>query len=86
MSGGQRQRVATAKAIVCEPTVFLMDEPLANLHARHREILRAETVNLQKRLATTMVIVTHDQVEAMTMADKIVVMRDGTPRAGGQPR
>jgi len=85
MSGGQRQRVATAKAIVCEPTVFLMDEPLANLDARHREILRAETVNLQKRLGTTMVIVTHDQVEAMTMADRIAVMREGTLEQVGSP-
>lgn len=85
MSGGQRQRVATAKAIVCEPTVFLMDEPLANLDARHREILRAETANLQKRLGTTMVIVTHDQVEAMTMADRIAVMRDGTLEQVGSP-
>jgi ABC-type sugar transport system ATPase subunit len=85
MSGGERQRVATAKAIVCEPTVFLMDEPLANLDARHREVLRAETVNLQKRLGTTMVVVTHDQAEAMTMADKIAVMRDGTLEQVGSP-
>lgn len=85
MSGGERQRVATAKAIICEPTAFLMDEPLANLDARHREMLRAEITNLQKRLGTTMVVVTHDQVEAMTMGDRIAVMRDGTLEQVGSP-
>jgi ABC-type sugar transport system ATPase subunit len=77
MSGGQRQRVATAKAIVRQPTAFLLDEPLSALDAALRTTLRAELVNLQKRLGTTTVFVTHDQVEAMTMGDRIAVMRDG---------
>jgi len=77
MSGGERQRVATAKAIVRDPSVFLMDEPLASLDAAMREDLRAEIVVLQKKLGTTMVFVTHDQVEAMTMGDRIAVMQAG---------
>ncbi|MCB1992072.1 MAG: ABC transporter ATP-binding protein, partial [Geminicoccaceae bacterium] len=71
MSGGQRQRVATAKAIVRQPTAFLLDEPLSALDAALRMTLRAEIVNLQKRLGSTTVFVTHDQVEAMTMGDRI---------------
>ncbi len=77
LSGGERQRVATAKAIVRNPDVFLLDEPLAALDAALRLELRAELVNLQKRLSTTMVFVTHDQTEAMTMGDRIAVMRSG---------
>jgi ABC-type sugar transport system ATPase subunit len=85
MSGGQRQRVAIAKAIVRQPTVFLLDEPLSALDAALRLTLRAEIVNLQKRLATTAVFVTHDQVEAMTMGDRIAVMRDGRLEQIGTP-
>ncbi|MEM7021958.1 MAG: ABC transporter ATP-binding protein [Pseudomonadota bacterium] len=85
LSGGERQRVATAKAIVRQPSVFLLDEPLAALDAALRLTLRAELVNLQKRLATTMVFVTHDQVEAMTMGDRIAVMRGGRMEQVGKP-
>ena len=85
LSGGERQRVATAKAIVRQPRVFLLDEPLAALDAALRLTLRAELVNLQKRLATTMVFVTHDQVEAMTMGDRIAVMKDGALQQIGAP-
>ena len=77
LSGGERQRVATAKAIVRQPTAFLLDEPLAALDAALRLTLRAELVNLQKRLGTTMIVVTHDQVEAMTLGDRIAVMNEG---------
>ena len=77
LSGGERQRVATAKAIVRQPACFLLDEPLAALDAALRMTLRSELVNLQKRLRTTMIFVTHDQVEAMTMGDRIGVMRNG---------
>lgn len=77
LSGGERQRVATAKAIIREPACFLLDEPLSALDAALRLSLRAELVNLQKRIRTTMVFVTHDQVEAMTMGDRIGVMRNG---------
>jgi len=85
MSGGERQRVATAKAIVRNPSVFLMDEPLASLDAAMREVLRAEIVVLQKKLGVTMVFVTHDQVEAMTMGDRIAVMQKGTLQQVGTP-
>ena len=85
LSGGERQRVATAKAIVRQPRVFLLDEPLAALDAALRLTLRAELVNLQKRLATTMVVVTHDQVEAMTMGDRIAVMNEGRLEQIGTP-
>jgi ABC-type sugar transport system ATPase subunit len=85
MSGGQRQRVATAKAIVRHPTAFLLDEPLSALDAALRQTLRAELVNLQKRLGTTTVFVTHDQVEAMTMGDRIVVMNGGRIEQVGTP-
>jgi len=77
LSGGQRQRVALGRAIVRSPQVFLFDEPLSNLDAKLRVQMRVEIVKLHKHLQTTMIYVTHDQVEAMTMADKIVVMKDG---------
>jgi ABC-type sugar transport system ATPase subunit len=85
MSGGQRQRVATAKAIVRQPTAFLLDEPLSALDAAMRLTLRSEIVNLQKRLGTTTVFVTHDQVEAMTMGDRIAVMNAGRLEQIGTP-
>jgi ABC-type sugar transport system ATPase subunit len=85
LSGGERQRVATAKAIVRHPVAFLMDEPLAALDAALRLTLRAEIVNLQKRLSTTMVFVTHDQTEAMTMGDRIAVMHGGRIQQIGSP-
>ncbi|WDL98313.1 ABC transporter ATP-binding protein [Alicyclobacillus sp. ALC3] len=77
LSGGQRQRVALGRAIVREPQVFLMDEPLSNLDAKLRVQMRAEIRKLHQRIQTTMIYVTHDQVEAMTMGDRIVVMNDG---------
>src|SRR5574340_973444 len=77
LSGGQRQRVAMGRAIVREPQVFLMDEPLSNLDAKLRVQMRAEISRIQGDIAVTTVYVTHDQVEAMTMGDRIVVMRDG---------
>jgi len=77
LSGGQRQRVALGRAIVRNPKVFLFDEPLSNLDAKLRVAMRAEIVKLHHTLGNTMIYVTHDQVEAMTMADRIVVMKDG---------
>ena len=77
LSGGQRQRVALGRAMVRNPAVFLLDEPLSNLDAKLRTSMRAEISKLHKRLGTTFVYVTHDQVEAMTMGDRIVVMKDG---------
>ncbi|TPW28981.1 ABC transporter ATP-binding protein [Pararhizobium mangrovi] len=77
LSGGQRQRVALGRAIVREPTVFLMDEPLSNLDAKLRVSTRAQIKNLQYRLKTTTIYVTHDQIEAMTLADRVVVMNRG---------
>ena len=77
LSGGQRQRVALGRAIVRNPKVFLFDEPLSNLDAKLRVQMRSEIVKLHRHLANTMIYVTHDQVEAMTMADRIVVMKDG---------
>ncbi|MFC6489604.1 ABC transporter ATP-binding protein [Nitratireductor sp. GCM10026969] len=85
LSGGQRQRVAMGRAIVRDPQVFLFDEPLSNLDAKLRVAMRAEIKELHQRLATTTVYVTHDQIEAMTMADKIVVMHDGIVEQIGQP-
>jgi multiple sugar transport system ATP-binding protein len=82
LSGGQRQRVALARAIVREPTVFLMDEPLSNLDAKLRVSTRAQIKNLQHELATTTIYVTHDQIEAMTLADRVVVMNKGVRPAG----
>src|SRR3546814_17537587 len=75
--GGQRQRVAMGRALVRDPAVFLFDEPLSNLDAQLRVAMRTEIKALHQRLGTTSVYVTHDQIEAMTMADRIVVMRDG---------
>ncbi|WBU65461.1 ABC transporter ATP-binding protein [Paracoccus aerodenitrificans] len=77
LSGGQRQRVAIGRAIVREPTAFLLDEPLSNLDAELRGTMRAELAALHARLGKTMIYVTHDQIEAMTLADRIVVLRDG---------
>ena len=77
LSGGQRQRVALGRAIVREPQVFLMDEPLSNLDAKLRVQTRAELIKLHRRLGITTIYVTHDQVEAMTMGDRIAVMKDG---------
>ncbi|MEL7115883.1 MAG: sn-glycerol-3-phosphate ABC transporter ATP-binding protein UgpC [Pseudomonadota bacterium] len=85
LSGGQRQRVAMGRAIVRDPRVFLFDEPLSNLDAKLRVQMRAEIRELHQRLATTTVYVTHDQIEAMTMADKIVVMEGGHIRQIGAP-
>jgi multiple sugar transport system ATP-binding protein len=85
LSGGQRQRVAMGRAIVRDPAVFLFDEPLSNLDAKLRVQMRAEIKNLQQRLRTTSIYVTHDQIEAMTMADKIVVLRDGRVEQIGSP-
>ncbi|MEM7526075.1 MAG: ABC transporter ATP-binding protein [Pseudomonadota bacterium] len=85
LSGGQRQRVAIGRAIVREPAAFLFDEPLSNLDAALRVGMRLEISELHKRLATTMIYVTHDQVEAMTMADKIVVLRAGNIEQVGSP-
>ncbi|HWA78826.1 MAG TPA: sn-glycerol-3-phosphate ABC transporter ATP-binding protein UgpC [Acetobacteraceae bacterium] len=85
LSGGQRQRVAMGRAIVRDPKVFLFDEPLSNLDAKLRVQMRAEIKDLHQRLKTTTVYVTHDQIEAMTMADKIVVMRAGHVEQIGDP-
>ena len=85
LSGGQRQRVAMGRAIVRNPQVFLFDEPLSNLDAKLRVTMRTEIKNLHQRLKTTTVYVTHDQIEAMTMADKIVVMHDGRVEQIGAP-
>ena len=85
LSGGQRQRVAIGRAIVREPKLFLFDEPLSNLDAELRVSMRAEIRDLHSRLGATMIYVTHDQVEAMTMADKIVVLRDGRIEQVGSP-
>ena len=86
LSGGQQQRVALGRALVREPEVFLMDEPLSNLDARLRTDMRAELKKMQKELGITTVYVTHDQVEAMTLADRIVVMKDGVVQQVGTPR
>jgi len=85
LSGGQRQRVAMGRAIVRDPAVFLFDEPLSNLDAKLRVQMRAEIKELHQRLKTTTVYVTHDQTEAMTMADRIVVLRDGVVEQIGSP-
>ncbi|NLM37855.1 MAG: sn-glycerol-3-phosphate ABC transporter ATP-binding protein UgpC [Firmicutes bacterium] len=85
LSGGQRQRVALGRAIVREPKVFLMDEPLSNLDAKLRVQMRAELQKLHNRLQTTVIYVTHDQIEAMTMGDRIVVMKDGVIQQVGRP-
>ena len=85
LSGGQRQRVALARAIVREPGVFLFDEPLSNLDAKLRVQMRMEIANIQRQLKTTTLYVTHDQVEAMTMADRIAVLHDGILQQYGPP-
>ena len=85
LSGGQRQRVATGRAIIRDPRVFLFDEPLSNLDAKLRVQVRAELRQLHRRLGVTTIYVTHDQIEAMTMADKIVVLRDGQTEQVGEP-
>jgi len=85
LSGGQRQRVALARAIVREPNVFLMDEPLSNLDAKLRVSTRAQIKNLSHELAVTTIYVTHDQVEAMTLADRVVVMKNGVVQQVGSP-
>ncbi|MBU5436694.1 sn-glycerol-3-phosphate ABC transporter ATP-binding protein UgpC [Tissierella sp. MSJ-40] len=86
LSGGQRQRVALGRAIVRDPEVFLMDEPLSNLDAKLRVQMRAEILKLHKNLNTTFIYVTHDQTEAMTMGDRIVVMKDGVIQQVDSPR
>ena len=86
LSGGQRQRVALGRAIVRDPAAFLMDEPLSNLDAKLRVQTRAEIARLHQRLGTTIVYVTHDQVEAMTMGDRIAVMREGVLQQVGTPK
>ena len=85
LSGGQRQRVAMGRAIVREPAVFLFDEPLSNLDAKMRVEMRREILHLQRRLKATIIYVTHDQVEAMTLGDRICVMRDGIIEQVGKP-
>lgn len=85
LSGGQRQRVALARAIIRTPKLFLMDEPLSNLDAKLRTVMRAELKHLQKELATTTIYVTHDQVEAMTLADRIVILNDARIQQIGTP-
>ena len=85
LSGGQRQRVALGRAIVRKPKVFLMDEPLSNLDAKLRNQMRAELILLRKKINTTFIYVTHDQVEAMTLGDRIVVMKDGVVQQVGTP-
>ncbi len=85
LSGGQKQRVAIGRAVVRNPTAFLLDEPLSNLDAELRISTRAEIAALHKRLTTTMIYVTHDQIEAMTLADRIVVMRSGRIEQIGRP-
>ena len=86
LSGGERQCVALGRAIVREPSVFLMDEPLSNLDNKLRTQMRAELIRLHKRLDTTIIYVTHDQTEAMTMGDRIVVMKDGVIQQVGTPQ
>ena len=85
LSGGQRQRVALARAVVREPNVFLMDEPLSNLDAKLRVSTRAQIKNLSHELAVTTIYVTHDQIEAMTLADRVVIMKEGVVQQVGTP-
>ncbi len=86
LSGGQRQRVAIGRAIVRNPKVFLMDEPLSNLDAKLRNQMRAEIIKLRERINTTFIYVTHDQTEAMTLGDRIVIMKDGVVQQIGTPQ
>ncbi len=83
LSGGQRQRVAIGRAIVRNPQIFLFDEPLSNLDAQLRDEMRSEIKRLHQDLGTTMIYVTHDQIEAMTLADRIVLLRDGKIEQAG---
>ncbi len=86
LSGGQRQRVAIGRAIIREPKVLLMDEPLSNLDAKLRNQMRAEIIKLRQRIQTTFIYVTHDQTEAMTLGDRIVIMKDGVVQQVGTPQ
>src|SRR5260370_7260373 len=86
LSGGQRQRVAMGRAIVREPSVFLMDEPLSNLDAKLRVQMRAEVARIQRRIGVSTIYVTHDQVEAMTMADPVTAIRPPTPHHLNTPQ
>ena len=86
LSGGQRQRVAIGRAIVREPKAFLMDEPLSNLDAKLRNQMRTELIKLRRRLNTTFIYVTHDQTEAMTLGDRIVIMNEGVVQQAGTPQ
>ena len=86
LSGGQRQRVAIGRAIVRDPQVFLMDEPLSNLDAKLRNQMRAEIIKLRQRIDTTFIYVTHDQTEAMTLGDRIVIMKDGFTQQFDSPQ
>ena len=86
LSGGQRQRVAIGRAIVREPKVFLMDEPLSNLDAKLRNQMRTEIIKLRRKVNTTFIYVTHDQTEAMTLGDRIVIMKDGVIQQSGTPQ
>src|SRR5207245_566513 len=86
LSGGQRQRVAMGRAIVREPQAFLMDEPLSNLDAKLRVEMRAEIARIQRDLNATTIYVTHDQTEAMTLGDRVAVMRDGVLQQAGSPK
>src|SRR3954470_12250845 len=86
LSGGQRQRVAIGRALVREPAAFLLDEPLSNLDAKLRTAMRSELARLHERLKVTTVYVTHDQVEAMTLGDRVVVLRDGVVQQSGHPQ
>ena len=85
LSGGQQQRVALARALVADPEVLLLDEPLSNLDAKLREQMRIELKDLQRRTAQTVIFVTHDQLEAMELSDRIVVMRGGMIQQIGEP-
>src|SRR5205085_4629051 len=85
LSGGQRQRVALGRAIVRHPQVFLFDEPLSNLDAKLRVQMRVELKRIHDRLGTTAIYVTHDQAEAMTLGDRVVVMKDGAVNQAGEP-
>ena len=86
LSGGQRQRVAIGRAIVRDPKVLLMDEPLSNLDAKLRNQMRSEIIKLRQRIHSTFIYVTHDQTEAMTLGDRIVVMKDGMVQQIGTPQ
>src|SRR5947208_8698623 len=85
LSGGQQQRVALARALVVRPSILLLDEPLSNLDAKLRDEMRNEIRDIQKRLGITAIFVTHDQVEALTMCDKVVVMNQGRLEQAGTP-